>query len=253
MASVTFAALLFTGMAALKYSPSRVGLTTAAALAPWFFNHTLTVVITHLSEFAFYSPSQGEVVPHLFGWRDLPGFIRLRAWRHVAWDRAFYGLLGDLFPMFRYRDGFAGRILGGGLVHLRQQTHDDAMPENFDLRARQMAATFQMSPYSDFQMRAAEEWIRLCERQGCRVILLTGQVNPLLSRQLDPALRRQMLDWLSQMARRHSAVKLVGESSLPAQSAEDYVDLTHATPAARARFTQRLAGLLEGLLLSEPR
>lgn len=208
-------------------------------------------VICYLSEFAFYSPSPGEVVPHLFGWRDVPEFVRLGAWAQVSWEGAFCGLLGDLLPWFRHREALAGRLLGGGLVRLRQQAHGDALVEDLDQRAREMAATFHLSPYSDFQMRAAEEWISRCERQGCRVILLSGQVSPLLSRRLDPALRRHLTDFYRQLARRHPSLIVVEESALSAQSPADYVDLTHANAAARERFTQHLAGLLRTILAAQ--
>ena len=79
-----------------------------------------------------------------------------------------------------------------------------------------------------------------------------GQVNPILARALDPALRPRMLSFLRGLAAKYANVVLLDEGDLPAQTEADYEDLMHATTATRTRFTEALALKLQSLSLFAP-
>ena len=79
------------------------------------------------------------------------------------------------------------------------------------------------------------------------MILCSGQMNPILARQIDPALRARMLAFLAQLATKYDNVVLLQEKDLPTQTEADYEDLSHANSAAQIRFTEAIARVLQGL------
>ena len=79
------------------------------------------------------------------------------------------------------------------------------------------------------------------------MILCSGQMNPLLARQIDPTLRPKMLAFLAQLATKYNNVVLLQEKDLPTQTEADYEDLSHANSAAQIRFTEAIARILQDL------
>lgn len=154
--------------------------------------------------------------------------------------------------MFRLREVLALRLLGAATVQLKQRQYDAALQADLEARARQFAPAYRLNAESEFQQRAFEDFVARCGRAGRRVMVLTGQFNPLLARQLDPAVRADMLAFLNRLKARHPHLVLVPETDLPPQTPADYEDLSHVNPAAQRRFSTALAGLLARLLAEPP-
>jgi hypothetical protein len=76
-------------------------------------------------------------------------------------------------------------------------------------------------------------------------MLLEGRSNPIFEQQLDPAIHADMHNYLTGLQKRHANVILISASSLPQQTAEDYVDIDHVNEDMQRRFTLHLAGLLQ--------
>ena len=148
-------------------------------------------------------------------------------------------------PVFRVRDLIAERLLGNQLTGLRQRERNAALVADLQQRAVEAATGYRVDPQSEFSFAAFEAFVTKCRGENRTVVLCCGQLNPVLGRRLDPALRPQMLAFLRGLASKHSNVVLVEESQMPAQSEQAYVDLTHVGPTAQAQFTEAIAGVLE--------
>jgi len=83
-------------------------------------------------------------------------------------------------------------------------------------------------------------------------VLCCGQLNPVLGRALDPALRPDMLAYLHDLAGRDPNIILLEESQLPVQTENDYMDLTHVDEANQVRFTGYMQTVLQKLLDAPP-
>lgn len=79
-----------------------------------------------------------------------------------------------------------------------------------------------------------------------------GQNNPILIRQLNPAVRVDMAAFLNQMKARHSNLVVVTGTALPPQAPADYEDLTHVNPEVQRRFTEWLAEFMKTQLNQAP-
>jgi hypothetical protein len=208
--------------------------------------------ICYLSEGYFYNGSVGEILPNFFGFCDLPDFIRRGAGRYLLGEGFCYGLLGDLLPLFRYREPLAQRFLGERTVQLKQSQHDASLKVDLEARAQELAGSCRRNGESEFQKRAFEDFVARCQRSNRQVIALAGQFNPILGRKLDPTVRSDMLSFLETLRARYPNLIVVGEGSMPLQTPAEYADLTHVKPEAQRRFTVWLAGFLETLLSAKP-
>jgi hypothetical protein len=202
----------------------------------------LDYVICYLSEGAFYAGVDSEALMFFFGFRDLADYRRLA--RNGAGVHLTLGLLGDLLPLFRLREPLAGRILGFGAQNIGQEQYDQALNRNLVQRARVVAATYRIGPESDFQKKAFTEFAQRCRHEHSRLIVCCGQLNPILEKTLDPALRPDMLAFLRGLADADANIVLLDENGLPRQTDADYDDLTHVNTNAQARFSEYIAGIL---------
>ncbi|HEU5070299.1 MAG TPA: hypothetical protein VFV96_07790 [Verrucomicrobiae bacterium] len=206
------------------------------------------LVICYLTLGYFYQGSHGEVPPNFLTLTELPDAWRRGALTHLSGREIGCGLLGDMLPVFRYRDVLSQRLLGSEALNLRQTEYDDSLNTNLDVRAVQMACTFRLNEESDFQKHAFEDLVRRCERTGRTMILIEGGHNPILERHLDPAIRRDMVRFLSGLQSSHSNVVVIPTTDLPIQTPQDYDDLSHVSPDMQRKFTGFMAGWLERYL-----
>lgn len=204
------------------------------------------VIICYLSEICFYNGSSGEVVPNFLGFQDLSSLRRLDGYQYLEGGRIFYGLLGEVLPLFRYREPVAQVLLGASAVQVMQNRYDTALTVDLEARAREIAATFQVSGESDFQKRGFEEFVMRCRKNGSRLILLVGQCNPVLAKSIAPAVRQDMRAFLQALQSRYPDLEIVAENKLPSQTSDDYEDLTHVKAEAQKRFSIWLADYLAG-------
>ena len=209
-------------------------------------------VICYLNENYFYNGTAGETVPNFFGVRDLLDGWRSDTVRHLEGKGVFYGLLGDVLPLFRYREALAQRVIGASAVQLKQSQYNTALAADLESRAREAAGKSRLGGESEFQKAAFEEFVARCQRANRHVIILDGQCNPILTRQLDPAVRVDLAAFLNQMKARYANVVVVPGNALPPQAAADYEDLTHVNPEAQHRFTAWLAEFMKTQLKKAP-
>ena len=209
-------------------------------------------VIVYLSEGYFYSGASSEADMFFMRWRDLGQFYECGG-KNVDAGRFFpYGLLGDVLPLFRLREPIASRLFGFAILGLNQERRDQSLSADLAERARTAAATYRLGPESDFQKKAFALFAGKCRERHARLVLCCGQLNPILGRALDPALRPDMLACLRDLARRDPNIILLEESQLPVQTEKDYMDLTHVDQANQVRFTEYMETVLQKLLLTPP-
>ena len=211
-------------------------------------DHSFTHAICYLSEMNFYIGSHSEPLPFFLTVGDCFDFGRLGGWHFIAGRAAYYGLLGQVLPAFRYRDVLAQRVLGLGLHAIQQRIYDASLAADLEARAQVAAKTYVRGPESEFQKRIFEQFILECGAHGRRLILCCGQLNPILARKLDPSIRLDLRQFLQRMKEKYPGVVFLDEHSLPEQTIKDYVDLTHVTPEAQAIFTERLGTLIEPMV-----
>jgi hypothetical protein len=202
-------------------------------------------VICYLSESYFYNGSAGETVPNFFALADLSDSWRRGAVRHLERKGLFYGILGDVLPLFRYREVFAQCLLGSSAVQLKQAQYDTALAADLETRARDAAGSFRLGDECEFQKRAFEDFVVVCQRASRHIIVLDGQCNPMLTRHLNPAVRADLKIFLNQLKSKCSNLVVVDLDALPQQSFADYEDLTHVNSEAQRRFTLWLADFME--------
>jgi hypothetical protein len=215
--------------------------------------HKADVIVCYLSEGIFFNGAVSPGFPLFFGFRDMPAFLRLGG--KPQWAPKFFGLglFGNALPIFWLRDPVVQRLLGDPIAGLGQAEQIASLASDLHRRAIVSAAVSRADLQSDFCFAVFDAFVAQCRSERKTVILCCGQVNPILARQLDPALRPKMLVFLAQLAAKYDNVVLLQEKDLPTQTEADYDDLSHANPAARTRFTEAMARVLQDLDQTEHR
>jgi hypothetical protein len=212
----------------------------------------LDYVITYLSEGNFYGGSGSEREIYFFGIRDLAAYWSLGPGK-PAFDRYLIcGLMGDIFPLYRVWEPLVARAQVWQTQDPNQARYDASLENNLAERAQRAARGYALGPECGFQKRAFAAFATMCRERRCRLVVCCGQFNPILERALNPALRPDMMAFLREQAGKDSNIVLLEESQLPRQTESDYDDLTHVNLAARARFSQYIADMLESLTQHGP-
>jgi hypothetical protein len=213
--------------------------------------HKADVILCYLSESIFFNGAVSDGFPLFFGFQDVPVFLRLGGEPQWAPKPLGLGLLGSALPVFWLRDPVVQRLFGDPLAGLGQAEQDATLATDLHQRATVWAAVMRADLQSDFCFAAFDEFVARCRSEGRKVILCCGQMNPILARQLDPALRPKMLAFLAQLPAKYDNVVLLQEKDLPTQSEADYEDLSHANKAAQIRFTEAIARVLQDMERTE--
>jgi hypothetical protein len=213
--------------------------------------HKADVILCYLSELNFFDGPLGDGSAFFFNFRDLPELFELGG--QLRWSpRALaYGLLGETLPVFWIREPIPERVLGVEVSGIRQKGLDAALASDLAQRAVEAAAGYRSDAGSDFSFRAFEVFVAKCRSQHRMVIACCGQVNPILARRLNPALRAQMRAFLRNLAANYDNLVFLDEGDLPREAESDYEDLTHITAEARVRFTEALEPVLQRLMLTK--
>jgi hypothetical protein len=201
------------------------------------------LVIVYVSESTFYNGNHHDASANFFQFSDLKDLADADVRRFVPLQGFKYGILGAALPVFRLRDVLSQRILGTGLTQLKQSEYNQQFTKDLNASARKAAEGYFINARSDFEMRAFTEFVSDCEAANETVLILAGQLNPLLGNRFDPKMRKHMIAFLQQLRERHSNVILV--EKLPLQSPSDYEDLTHVKTGVQAQFTQAIAEFLK--------
>ena len=197
------------------------------------------LIIVYVSELTFYNGNHHEAAANFFQFSDAKDLAAADVRSFVPRQGFQYGLLGAALPIFRLRDVLSQRLLGTGLIQLKQRQHDQHMMENLEANAEKGASGYRIDRSSDFEMRAFRNFVSDCENGKETVLILVGQLNPLLSQRFDPKIRPHMISFLHHLRDQHSNVVL--NENLPFQSAANYEDLTHVKKEIQKRFTQWIA------------
>ncbi len=205
------------------------------------------VMICYVSEMNFYEGVAADSVPLFFGFKNIRDFKEFNLAQHVPARDLGYGLLSDALPAFYLRNVVSQRLLGLGLVNVRQRAVSTAASGDADPAGR-WAASFQNGANAAFQKSAFAAFAQECADRHEQLVVIAGQVNPLVSRRLDPALRADMMDLLHELQRRFPNFHLI--ENPPAQDASEYADLTHVNAECRAAFTRFVAGQLQAMILT---
>ena len=200
------------------------------------------LILCYVSEGFFYSPSSGEAVPQFFSFSDLSDQGRLGIFSRLPPRKIWYGLLGDLMPAFRARDPLAQRIMGTEMFGIRQRAVNAGLGVESETQARRVARSMACNSCSDFEKQAFELFVEQCARRNQKIVLIAGQLNPVLGGILPPEMRADMLRFLRSIAQRYPNVTLIDNP--PFQESSEYVDLTHVTAQRRDAFTRYMAAKL---------
>lgn len=207
-------------------------------------------IIVYLSEADFHSGSVSEAVPNFFTFGALPDLVKRGGTKFVPAGGVGYGLLGQVLPMFQMREVLGQRLLGYSIGQLKQRRYNAALQTNLVERGASLSKIYESNEESRFQKRALEDFLIRCRDSNQRVILLAGQLNPVMARRLDPEIRREMMELLRACAVKFPNVTVL--ENLPGQTEADYTDMTHVNKPAQDRFTRFLAGWLDAHLAASP-
>jgi hypothetical protein len=209
-------------------------------------------IICYLSEGYFYSGANSEAAMFFMRFQDLGQFYDCGG-KKVDPGRFFtYGLLGDACPLFRLREPVISRLYGFKTLGLNQERRDQTLSADLSERAKTAAVGYRIGQESDFQKRAFELFAKKCQERQARLVLCCGQLNPILGRALNPALRPDMLAFLHGLAAHDTNIILLEESQMPVQTEDDYLDLTHVNETSQIRFTHYIETVLQKLPLTTP-
>ena len=206
------------------------------------------IVAIYVSELTFQPGGESPAALVFHGFSDLPDrFATGGGW--IPSRAEAYGVLGSILPVFRMRDALSQRILGARLVTLAQERGQAAIAIDLRQRAEAMAKEFRAGAEAEIQYRALDRLLGLCRKEGVRVALVAGQLNPLVEAHLPVGMRADMMARLDAMIARHPGVTLWHPDR---QTPADYDDLTHANRDTALRFTAALAGHLRETGLVSP-
>lgn len=215
---------------------------------------------------AFFSLRRGDVLVLYVGEMDVganPGLVTdwirpLASWngtRDVAaalgpFARTYRRQLVDLgmastFETWRGRD-YVRHVL----YHLaRPEGGQQATPQADVIRNQQsgyaLAAPDQ--PFNDVHYRALDRLVRYARGRGAHVVVLEGQVNPVLQTPASMALAAQVRDRVERMADALGFHYVPLSRQTPALLADDWQDGTHVNEAGRVKLTGYVADAVRGL------
>jgi hypothetical protein len=204
-----------------------------------------TDVVCYLSEYYFYPGLYTTAAPYFVSLADIPLLKRLGFGREMLTQPYGLGFLAEAMPLFACREPLSQRILGRAMTALEQAKHNANLQTNLVLRAEEWAQPFKLDENATRQKNAFIAFVQELGRQNRRLILLEGQVNPILSARIPPDLRPDMKAFLRNIAADFPHVILIPEHELPKHSPEDYADLTHITEDRQSDFTRWLANRLK--------
>jgi hypothetical protein len=204
-------------------------------------------VMIYYSEASFYAKANSERLIYFFGFRDLPDWLKRGPGKPEPDRFMICGLLGDVFPLYRAWDSLIARVKGYETANAAQARYDASLESDLANRARSLTNAYNFGLGNQFTEASFIALAKTCRQQHCRLIVCCGQLNPVLGRLLDPALRTHMLAFFHEQAGKDPNIVVLDDSQLPRQVESDYEDLTHIDEAARQRFSEFMAGTLENL------
>ena len=204
-------------------------------------------IVCYLSEYYFYAGANSTTVPYFFHAEDI-ALLKNLGWSEKLMTQPFaMGVLAQIIPAFACREPFAYKLLGPTFNSIEQTRHDTSLETNLTARAESSAKVFALDANAALQKTTFLEFVKEAGRQNRRLVLLEGQVNPVLAEKIPGAIRDDMRHFLRQLATNNPHVTLIPEGDLPPQPAFAYTDLTHVTKEFQTKFSTWLAARLQSM------
>jgi len=204
-------------------------------------------IVCYLSEYYFYAGANSTTAPYFFHAEDIP-LLKKLGWSEKLITQPFaMGVLAQAIPAFACREPFAYKLLGPTFNSIEQTRHDTSLETNLTARAESSAKVFALDSNAAIQKATFLEFVKEAGRQNRRLVLLEGQVNPLLGEKIPNTIRDDMRQFLRQLAATHPHVTLIPEGDLPPQPSSAYDDLTHVTKPVQKLFSTWFATRLQSM------
>lgn len=146
--------------------------------------------------------------------------------------------LGRVLPVLRLRATLRAGWLDADLDLAAVASRKRAAGATPEEQAATNARRFTRDARSDLQWRALERGLAWARERGFRVVVLGGQVNPLLADRMDPEVGRDFAERFAALRAAHPEALWLSPPELPRFTTEDFQDFTHLRPEARRTFTR---------------
>jgi hypothetical protein len=187
------------------------------------------------------SPRQGtdlvRIVRHLRGYPRGGGLYR--ATLSLA--------VGDVLPEYKFRFVFRG-ILDQQLRRMAATVGTANLDGDGEYSREQLLERLRgqlTADYVAFNLVWLEDFLRRMQACGVAVVIVEGQYNPLVTDARTTEINTHVREQLEQLAASFDGVRYLPATEVERFTTDDYMDLTHVTPEAGDRFTQRLFEVLE--------
>jgi hypothetical protein len=224
----------------------------------WYAAQPPEVVICYLSELNFYTKVSGARLLPLLKVSAWPTLQEMDIERFHIGNRGVNGYVGSVLPAFQSRRSIEYFLFGtlaveSKITRAKPAFEPDASSADRKKQQRDqehektiatIAKTYAVSDDTDFHKTAMELFLQRAQQTGTKVVLIVGQVNPVLSQKIDPAVRRDFLDYMESLTAKFPDV-LILSGELPAHPESDYHDMMHLTDEAQLRYTEQLADVLQ--------
>jgi len=228
---------------------------------PWYGGEPPEVAICYLSELNFYTKVSGARLLPLLKVSEWPTLQELDIEQFDIGNRSTNGYVGSVLPAFQSRRSLEYFLFGTPAVENKIKRVQPALESDVESTDQEkqrreqehektiarMAKTYAVSADTEFHKTALELFLQRAQQTGTQVVLIVGQVNPVLSQKIDPAVRRDFLDYMDRLKKRFPDVLILSDE-LPVHPESDYHDMMHLTDEAQIRYTERLADVLQDRL-----
>lgn len=203
------------------------------------------LVICYLSEVFFFGDGRGGVVSDFFGFAECPDLIQLGGWSLYSPGSIRSGLIGQILPIYHYRNSLSQKALGWSLVNVRQLQFDTSLEPDLERQAQRRAPDLKAGSNYEFEQAAFARMVGELSAKGCDTLLIAGHIHPALQRHMNPALRQAMRGFLARLqARGNGRVTVVDGARFFEPVPGDFLDLVHFTDDSQQRFTRKLVAYL---------
>ncbi|WP_339910194.1 hypothetical protein [Symmachiella dynata] len=228
---------------------------------PWYGDEPPEVAICYLSELNFYTKVSGARLLPLLKVSAWPTLQELEIDRFDIGNRGINGYVASVLPAFQSRRSLEYFLFGTPAVENKIKRVQPSLKPDAESAARtkqqrdeahaktitRMAKTYAVNDDTEFHKTALEMFLQRAQQTGTQVVLIFGQVNPVLSQQIDPTVRRDFLDYKEILKKRFPDVLILSDE-LPVHPESDYHDMMHLNEEAQIRYTQSLADVLQDRL-----
>ena len=204
-------------------------------------------VICYVSEQSFYTRTSGHIFLPLSTSSSLK---RMEACGSAELDLGqplMFSRLARLLPAFRIRRAVQS-ALGGEVVENGVRTQSGKIKSITDLAAQE-ESKYDIEN-SLYEKRCFRYFLKAAAENGIHVIIVMGQVNPVLQSELDSELREDFQNFLGQIEREFPEVEIL-KDGVKSHSSSEYSDLMHVREKTKTENTARLAEKLPNLLLNK--